>query len=538
MAAEMQSRRKLLGLAGCLVAAAWVRWLLMTDWLSYDESVNYMIGMSPTWGDFLYTYSSRAHPPLSYLLTMPFLAFGSTALLARAAAFSCGLIGVALVFGLLSEALRRDEDGAEASPAALTLGTLLLGLVPIFALLSTRVRGYSLCMVFVWASFWLYLRMRASGYRRLVDHVALAALLFLAAFTEFAAALHLLALAAVLYAPLLLELARGGEWRRMGVIASPMLVAGFASLANYAWQMGGADLDYGHTQVAVYSGSLLDLPGIVAFLAERLPTQMGSVLPNPWGLAALALLSLSFTPLVGASALAGRARAFATYALVALSAAFLASLLGKFPFGGVPRHAVVIFPGILLAAFLTAAALVRRLPVAGRARAWGAAAAAAVFAPALAVGLLAAVPEEVDRATLHGTLDVAAFEAQPGPVVTNFGGRAYLSWWFMPGTEPRLMYQDVTTLPVFDYDGISVVRALSDPQLLRTALFYTQHFDTTWIFLAFRTPEEALETQAFLESSLARAPGVATAFSRTPDWLSDVLFLKLERRPVPAVAAR
>lgn len=538
MAAEMQSRRKLLELLGCVVAAAWVRWLLMTDWLGYDESVNYMIGMSPTWGDFLYTYSSRAHPPLSYLLTMPFLAFGSTAFLARAAAFSCGLVGVALIFAVLSEGLRREEDGAEVSSAAVLLGTLLLGLVPIFAVLSIRVRGYSLCMVFVWASFWLYLRMRASGFRRLGDHVVLAVLFFLAAFTEFAAALHLLALAAVLYPPLLLALARRGEWRRIGVIASPMLVAGVASLANYAWQLGGADLDYGHTQVAVYSGSLLDLPGIVAFLAERLPAQMGSVLPNPWGLATLGLLPLAFTPLVGESALAGRARAFSAYALIALAAAFVASLLGKFPFGGVPRHAVVIFPGILLAAFLTSAALLRRFLADAKARAWGGAAAAAAFAPALAVGLLAAMPEELDRETLRASLDVAAFEAQPGPVVTNFGGRAYLSWWFMPGTEPRLMYQDVTTLPVFDYDGISVVRALSEPQLLRTALFYTQHFDTTWIFLAFRTPEEALETQAFLERSLAQAPGVSTVFSRRPDWLTDVLFLKLERSTVPPLAAR
>lgn len=538
MTAQIQSGRKWLALVACVLAAAWVRLLLMNDWLGYDESVNYMIGMSPSWDEFLYVYKSRAHPPLSYLLSMPFLALGQTAALARGAALLCGLVNVALVFAVLQEGLRRDEEGAEASLPAVAMGTLLLAAVPIFALLSVRVRGYSLCMVFVWASFWLYFRMRASNYGRTRDHVALAALFLLAAFTEFAVALHLLALSALLYTPLVLGLARRGEWRRVVLTVTPVAAAGLVSLANYAWQMGGADLDYGHTQTAVYAGGLLDLPAIAVFLFERLPVQMGSVLPNPWGLATLALLPLAFTRLVGHSALAVRARALAGYALIALACAFVASLLGKFPFGGVPRHGVVIFPGILLAALLTLAALLRQQLPSGAARVWGAALLGAAAAPALAVGLTAALPGDHDRETLRGALDVAAFEAEPGPVVTNFGGRAYLSWWFLNGREPRRMYQDVTNLPVFDYEGISVVRALSDPQTLRTALFYTQHFETTWIFLAFRTPQEAVATQAFLERSLAGVPGVATSFSRKPEWLTDVLYLKLERSPAAPLASR
>jgi hypothetical protein len=518
-----------LALLGCVLLAAWLRLWLMTDWLGYDECVNYMIGKSVFWSDFLLQYSTRAHPPLSYLATKPFLALGASPVLARAAALLAGLAGVVLLHVTLREALPPSTQSAAEAPAP-WIGTLLLGATPIFVQQSIQVRGFSLCLVFVWASFWLALRIRAAASERAADHVALAALLLLALFTEFGAIFHVAALSAMLYGPLLLGWLREGRWRFALRCVAPLLAALVLAVGNFAWQMAGRRPEYGHTSYAMYAGHLLDPSGIAAYAAERFPAHMGGILPNPWGLALVAVLLLAFTPLLGRSGAAQTARALAAYSLLALALAFAASLLRLFPFGGTPRHGITIFPGILLAAFVTVAALVRGCFASARARALAGAVALAGAAPAFVLGLAALRSDAHSSERLREQIGVAEFAAAPGPVIANAEGRPLFSWWFQQGITPRRAFADITRFFVYDYDGIPVVRPGKPEEVLATALFYARTAGVSWIFLSYhpRDAESFEADHAFLERALAAQPDVRVPIARKVEWILDTIVMKLE----------
>jgi hypothetical protein len=533
---QQRSRRLAVGtgLALCVAAAAAVRLALLDDWLNYDESVNYMIGKSGSWADFVFQFSSRAHPPLSYLLTMPFLALGSSALLARMAALVCGLAGVGLGWVVLREALR-DGSQDRPDPGLVLLGTLFLGLTPIFVVLSIEVRGYALCLVFIWVSLWLALRLRA-GRGDWRDHLALAAASGLALFTEFAAAFHVAALSLWVHAPPLWRGLRRGDWGRAARSALPQVAVFALAGLDYAWQRGGRRAEFGHTRHALYDGSLGDPAAVMGFLWERLPAQMDGILPNPWGLAALALLLVAWTPLTARSPLARRARELSAQALLALGLVFAASLLRLFPLGGLARHGVAIAPGVLLAAFVAATACVQHAVRPGVRRRLAAAAVGLALAPGLALGLLAARPDGTTREQRGAVIGVPDFQERPGPVLTNAEGRALLSWWFLPGRSPRRLYQDVTRMLVFDYDGISVVEPIDTEAFVRTAVFYAERAGVCWVFLAFpRGGEEARRTYAELVRALHAHPGAELALHRRQDWLLDTVVMRVDS---PRVARR
>jgi hypothetical protein len=525
-----------LALVTCVLLAAWLRLSLMNDWLGYDECVNYMIGKSALWSDFRLQYWTRAHPPLSYLATKPFLALGTSPLLARAAALLAGLAGVAVLHFALREGLGEATRRSAEAPA-LWLGTLLLASTPIFVQLSIQVRGYSLCLLFVWAGLWLALRIRASGSERGAEHVALAGLGLLAFFSEFGAIFHVAALAAVLYAPLLVVWWRERRWRCALRCMGPQLVAGSLMVGSFVWQMGGRPPEYGHTRSAMYAGSLLDPASLAAYAQQRFPEQMNGILPNPWGLAIVALLLLAFTPWVGRSRVARAARALAAYALLALLLVFGASLLRRFPFGGTPRHGVAIFPGILLASVLTLVALLRARVARPRARALAGLAVLAGVAPAFALGLDRLWPEGPSRAGLAVQIGVAEFEAAPGPVITNFRSRPLFGWWFRPESTPQRRYADRTRFFVYDYDGISVVRPGTAEEVKETALFYARNAGVAWIFLSYPDPAEFARDHAYLERALGAEGDVAVSVAREVPWLLPSLVMKVERRPGLAGAA-
>jgi hypothetical protein len=519
-----------LAVVACVLLAAWLRLSLMTDWLGYDECVNYMIGKSVLWSDFLLQYSARAHPPLSYLATKPFLALGASPLLTRAAALLAGLAGVAVLHFALREALKEATRGSAEGPA-LWIGTLLLGATPIFVQQSIQVRGYSLCLVFVWAGLWLALRIRASGSERSAEHVALAVLGLLAFFSEFGAIFHVAALSAVLYGPLLLGWLRQRRWRCALRGGAPQLAAAVLMAWSFAWQMGGHPPEYGHTRSAMYAGSLLDPAAVAAYIVERLPAQMRGILPNPWGLAIVGVLLLAFTPWVGRSGAARSARALAAYSLLALSLMFAASLLRRFPFGGVPRHGVAIFPGILLACLLIVVALLRARFAQPRARVLAGVATLAGVLPAFVLGLAGLRPDTRSRDGLRDQIGVAAFDAAPGPVITNFESRPLFSWWFLPDSTPRRMYADVTRFLVYDYGGVSVVYPDTAEEVLSTALFYARHAGVSWIFLSYRDPADSARDRAFFERALSAERDVAVPLDRNVGWILDTIVMRLERKP-------
>jgi hypothetical protein len=520
-----------MALAGCVLLAGWLRLSLMTDWLNFDECVNYMIGKSALWSDFLLQYSMRAHPPLSYLATKPFLVLGASPLLARAAALLAGLAGVVLLHFTLREALREPGRGSADGPAP-WLGTLVLGSTPIFVQQSIEVRGYSLCLLFVWAGLWLALRMRAAGSERTADHVALAALGLFAVFTEFGAIFHVAALSAMLYGPLLLGWLRQGRWRCAIRCTAPQLAAAVLAVGNFAWQMRGRRPEYAHTSNAMYSASAVDLSGVAAYAFERLPAEMSGILPNPWGLCLLAVLLLAVTPLVGRSGTARTARALAAYSLLALALAFSASLLRRFPFGGVPRHGVAIFPGILLAGFLTGVALLRGRFAVPRVRAMAGAVLLAALAPAFVLGLAALRPDARSSEGLGDQIGVAEYAAAPGPVITNRKGQPLFSWWFRKGATPRRKYVGITRFLVYDYAGISLVQPGTREEVLNTALFYARSAGVSWILLSYE-PQDAQEFEAdhaFFERELGAHPEVSVPIDRRVDWILDTIVMKLESR--------
>src|SRR5262249_7551772 len=156
---------------------------------------------------------------------------------------------------------------------------------------------------------------------------------------EYSSAFHVVAMLVITIAPLL----RQRRWRDALEGAAPQLFALILGALFYRWHLGGRFPLFKHTEPFVYSGA-----GVAGFFAAHMPTFFGGILPLPWGWLIPFLLLMGFHP---------RSRSLAAYAFIAIGFVFAAAVARIFPFGGIPRHTVVLVPGILMACVLGATAL-------------------------------------------------------------------------------------------------------------------------------------------------------------------------------------
>jgi hypothetical protein len=204
---------------------------------------------------------------------------------------------------------------------------------------------------------------------------------------------------------------------------------------------------------------------------------------------------------------------------------------GAFPFGGTPRHASPVFPGIAVAALLVLVAPLRdRLPAA-RARAAAVAAAALVAGAPGALALARAEREPRARAALEGQVHAAAYRAAPAPVVTNAQGRSLVSWWLLPGARPARRLPELPRFGVFDYDGIPVVEVANLADAARTAAFYAGAAEASWLFLAYPQGGGAERAARELLGALRGAPGLRVELAARSPFVRESVVVKLVRRP-------
>lgn len=515
--------------AALVVIAGALRVRLLTDWLGYDECQHFLVARSGLGSGFLNEFAARAHPPLYYLTLEPFTALGHGAWLVRLPSLLAGLAAVALGHRLLRRLVG-------PGPAA-WLGALGLGATPIFVQLSVEARGYALCQAFVMASWLAADRLRVSGATRARDHAPLAAWLGLALATEFAAIFHAAALlVALCTAPLVALLAarRFGDALRL---VAPHAVVILAAGLLFAWQHQGAVPQYAHAAAGLYRGSLGDLPGVLHFVADRLPRQLDAILPAPGGALLLVLLVLGAGPLAGNRPAARDARWFARTGLLSLAFVLVAGLSGVFPFGGTPRHASPVYPGILVAGILVVLLPLRDGVARRRSLRWAAATLAIVIAVPGGVALARAGRDPRTREGLAAEVFAEHYRAAPAPIVTNGQGRSLVSWWWLPEARPARRRDGGARFGVYDYDGIPVVEAASVADAVRTAVFYAGVADASWLFLPVAPGESVERVERDVLEALDAAPEVQVEVAGRSRFVREHVTLRLTRAPAAAGAA-
>jgi hypothetical protein len=525
---------------GCiLLVALGVRLFLMTDALSYDEAQHFLVAKSPLVDDFVREFRLRAHPPLAYLSMKPFVALGASVYQVRMAALLCGLASIIAVYWLLLRTVRLR--------GAALVGTGLIALAPLFVKQSIEARHYSLCLLLVWASLLQWQRMRENDFKRNADHLVLAVLQGLALLAEYSAVFAVAALSLVVYAPLALRQVRRRSWQRIACWALPQVGVAAAVGWLFSWQFEGAVPSYTHTQAALYlhggagvgangfglSPSLLDVPAVAAFLWRQLGFFQNAILPAPFGLAVLAALLLAFAPWLRDDPRMRTCRAVALYALVSLGLTIAASLLGLFPFGGRPRHNAALVPGILLASYLGVVLGLNAQAGHPVLRKVVALSLIAIVALGIALGLRPGLEGREVYQALDQRSGAARYRRSPAPIVANWRGRIYASWWFLPDATPH----ETRTLPeeqVFDYGDVRVTESES-PQIITSRAFReVKRSGEVWVLLSHFRDKRSAHLRgivADVQREVARTDGVELIFAGEADFFPPLAVLQLRAVP-------
>ena len=503
--------RATLALAGILIIAAAVRLYFMRDWLNYDESMHYLVTMSPLGEDFVREFRLRAHPPLSYLAMKPLLVAsgGSTsAAWVRAVPFVAGLAGVAIAFNLL----RRVTQNLGAA----TLGALVISLVPVLVQQSIIVRSYSLALLFLWLGLALALRIQSDRDEILRNHIGLALVQVGALFSEYTTLTAVIPLSLIVYLPLTKKLFRRRQLGRLVELAALQLAAAGSALAIFLWHFGGLVPSFPHTEGATFLGGT-DFAAMGSFLGMHFPLFIAGLLDGPWGYGLLALAWLPLTPLLQRHPHAKVARQIALYSALSVLLLLLLTLGGLLPLGGPPRHVAALLPGLFASAIIAATLAVELLFRAGAPRR-----VAALLLVAIAVG---ACVQGLDRLsqfrnsyyTLSDRGHVSEYRSNPAPMAVNNRARSLLSWWFLPERTPRRSSYAMLSHQ-FDYEGIPVLESPNAAKLLVDALTLVRQYGRAWILYSnLKNDADLSNTYKVLQQGLAADPSVRVLFAQKND---------------------
>jgi hypothetical protein len=399
------SRTTLFLLLVCILAAIPMVYFGVTYYIEYDGYWHVFIAKQ-TWSNLLTEYQATAHPPLFFFLLRGAIAIGNSRLIYRLVSILSGL-GAIFVIGQIA----RDVTG---STLAAVLTAFVFGLSESAILISLEVRSYMLCAFFVLLAFKSYLKIVSVEPSQSSDRAArigFCASLCLAILSHYSAFFFLMA---CLTAPLCLALVNSEYRARLFAFLRARWLANFLTvfpifgigLALY-WFQGRAFA----TPLAYLSRFYFDPAGSesrIQFLLRNLQ--------NTFDLFSPVRFEPALIPLCVFAAIAvyfARSRAVArdilenlttAVFLLMLGAFMLASLRGRYPFGGGLRHQFLLFPFLAL----SAVALLDRLAALIRVRHARAAVLALAFLAA-AVNAKAAYTRFQNIRNDHATRDVAVF---------------------------------------------------------------------------------------------------------------------------------
>lgn len=324
-----------------------------TQYVEYDGYWHIFIAQQDRWRNFLWDYRVNAHPPLYYFALRAALWFGHSLLAYRAVSLITGIASVYLIGRLAAKML--------SSPLIAALAALAFGLALPSIIISCEVRQYMLCVFFVLVSYSYFLDLLtsketgAATKKRALFAIAAA----LACLSHYCAVFYLVAL--FLIAVLLIPIRQPRPWWR----AASREVATFGPVFGiicyeYVRHFGTRGMPWNHLMEFYYQ------PGGPESLREYILRNLQNTLNlfSPWPvqshplalaiLAALLVLGLVTLYLVRRAKEPKNLFAIATVLAPALMLAgiMLAGALSKYPFGGFLRQQFVLFPFLVLCAFL------------------------------------------------------------------------------------------------------------------------------------------------------------------------------------------
>lgn len=308
-----------------------VRWYVgARTFVSFDEWQHLFMAGSPRWTDLAFELRTNAHPPLFFLLLGIIVRMGHPAFYRMISV--CAGAGSIVAVGLIA---RRIFTSPAIQLACAVAFALSLDAIAI----SVEVRSYQLAIFFTLIAFWAW-EEQIAGKNAAWTSVVFAVFSSLAVLTHYSAIFFLTA--CVMVSALFIRSAR--SWLSF---AAPCVVFGIEYVVHAAAQPPQGylfDFYFGKT------------PGesLPAFLLRNARNFLNLFSPVEVGSTAIFLLIFAVLAAV-AWTLSRRLRTPAGAAILVASLIILeiaaASLVMKYPFGGLLRHQYIAGPFILVAAF-------------------------------------------------------------------------------------------------------------------------------------------------------------------------------------------
>ena len=319
--------------------------------LSFDEWQHVFMAASPRWVDLSYELRTNAHPPLFFLLLRQILRLGNPALY-RSISIAAGA-GSIVVVGLIARKVLSSPVLQLLCAAAFALSTDAISI-------SDEIRSYQLCVFFVLLAFNAWLESEASVESKTRPEVEIRAWIAFAIFSSLAVGTHyfaafFLGACVVVTLPRLRRMKRGSCWIACLSLAFPCAVFALAYVLH-----AGAQPMQGYLFDFYRSGT----PGesVTSFLLRNSRNFFNLFSPAEIHNSAIFLPVLLLLVAAGICAFrrplrvqAGAAVALAAVIVVELLAA---SLVNRYPFGGMLRHQYIAGPFLIVAVFVILDALI------------------------------------------------------------------------------------------------------------------------------------------------------------------------------------
>lgn len=341
-------------LLGVVLLAAIPRlYLGATQFVEYDGYWHIFTAQQDRWRNFVWDCRNLAHPPLYYLLLRLTLWLGKSHLAYRAISLLAGLASVAVTGRIASKVMRW--------PLTPALVALAYGLALPAIVISCEVRAYALCTFFLLVAYSFFLDVLdcARPAQSLRPRAFFAASAALACATEYYAVFFLCAVFGI---GMLLPILRRREplwkaWAREIATFAPAF--GVVAWLRFAW-LGSRGLLQNHLLPFYYLPKSKEALG--EFLLRNLQNTFN--LFSPWPAAGrtafLAIAGGLLLAVGGTLWLLRRIRAPKNPAAAAtivvtigiLAQLMVASLVRVYPFGGFLRQQSLLFPFLVVCAFV------------------------------------------------------------------------------------------------------------------------------------------------------------------------------------------
>lgn len=407
--------------------------------IEYDGYWHVFIAQQDNWNNFWKEVYDNAHPPLFYLLLKLIIHLGRSLLIYRAISILTGVLSVFLV-GWIGRKVTGSK--AWACAVALAYGLALPGII-----ISCEVRSYMLSVFFVLLSFsYLVDILSAESGNHPRARIGFSIGAVLAILSEYFALFYIVPSLILLFT-LCLRLKFRGKPASLGVEAYTSLpVLGTAYLL-YRLHVHDRAMIYGHLRAFYYDP--LGREQLGSYLLRNWENLVNLFLPFQVSNGAVAI-GLLMAGLVGIALYAfvlrrGDSCARGALATILITLAMLAqitvaSVAGKYPFGGYLRQQFILFPFFVLCAGILAERLTLFLPRDARRLAL---AAVAIAIAAVSLNRFEEYPkvtEDVFRNQIQRFEEVAPVPAavylDQVNLITFFLYRHDWQWSFVEGDHP------------------------------------------------------------------------------------------------------